>query len=223
MKLVLNSFFLYLFFVCAPAFGEIVHKEFTIKVSGLKIGKVDWKITLSETKYLNEINLKSEGLLSKVYRFEGKYISEGIIKNNRLIASKYSHFWKTNKITKNMELVFQNDKLISLKQKPVENEILRIDIFNVRNNNDPLTSFLQIILGETISSVIDGRRIYKMKAVFNNKTKETVIGISNYSNLWADHKRNKFEKIIFEKNITEILPHKMLIYFDGKIFKLEQN
>ena len=26
-----------------------------------------------------------------------------------------------------------------------------------------------------------------------------------------------------KKNITEILPHKILIYFDGKIFKLEQN
>ena len=52
--------------------------------------------------------------------------------------------------------------------------------------------------------------------------KQTTIEISNYSNLWADHKRNKFEKIIFEKKTEEILPYKMFIHFDGKVFKLEQ-
>ena len=60
-------------------------------------------------------------------------------------------------------------------------------------------------------------------ARYNENNTKTTIEIVNYYNLWADHKRNKFEKIIFEKKITEILPYKMLIYFDGKVFKLEQN
>ena len=57
----------------------------------------------------------------------------------------------------------------------------------------------------------------------NENNNQTIIEITNYFNLWADHKRNKFEKIIFEKKIEETLPYKMFIYFDGKVFKLEQN
>ena len=51
-----------------------------------------------------------------------------------------------------------------------------------------------------------------MEAESDKDTNQTTIKISNYYNLWADHKRNKFEKIIFEKKINEILPFKMLIF-----------
>ena len=61
-----------------------------------------------------------------------------------------------------------------------------------------------------------------MNATFNKKNNETVIEISNYSNLWADHKRKKFEKITFEKNSGGLFPLKINIYFDGRVFKLEQ-
>ena len=78
-------------------------------------------------------------------------------------------------------------------------------------------------MGEKESLVVDGRRVYLMNAVFNKKTNQTIVGISNFSNLWADHKRNKFEKITFERKDLEFLPIKIFIYFDGRIFKLEQN
>jgi len=222
MKLILNRFFLCLFFVCGPVFGENIHKEYTVKVSGIKIGVLDWKIKINDKDYFNEINLKSTGLLSRLYRFEGLYSSSGIVANNKLKPSKYSHVWKTNKKTKNMDLVFQNEKLISLTQKPAEKEHLRINVFHIKQNKDPLTSFLQIILGETNSLVVDGRRAYTMNAVFDNKTKQTNVKILNYSNLWADHKRSKFEKLSFEKKGGAVLPNKINIYFDGRIFKLEQ-
>ena len=99
-----------------------------------------------------------------------------------------------------MNLIFQNDKLISIKQSPVEKERLRLDVYSDNKNKDPLTSFLEIIMGETKSLVIDGRRVYKMGTVLGNKPNQIIIEISNYFNLWADHKRNKFEKIIFSKN-----------------------
>ena len=38
-----------------------------------------------------------------------------------------------------------------------------------------------------------------MSAKFDKKENKTVINISDYSNLWADHKRSKFEQISFEK------------------------
>lgn len=222
MRLFLSSFFLCLLLVFNTAFGEVLQKEYNVKVSGLKIGKLMWKVEINEDEYLNEINLKSEGVLSALYRFEGKYFSKGFIQDKELHPTKYSHFWKTNKTSKNMNLAFKDDKLISLKQTPVEEERLRINVFNIKKNKDPLTSFLQLISGKKSSSVVDGRRVYTMNAIFDNKTNQTVVQISDYFNLWADHKRSNFEKIIFEKINDSLLPIKINIYFDGRVFKLEQ-
>ena len=139
-----------------------------------------------------------------------------VIKYNMLVK-------KTRKTTKIMDLVFENNRLKSLKQTPDEKERLRIDVFNVEKSKDPLSSFLQIIIGENSSLVLDGRRLYNMISAYNNETNQTTVEITNYSNLWADHKRSKFEKIVFEKNNKHFLPYKIYIYFDGRVFELEQN
>ena len=223
MKLILNSFLIFLFLISFPVFASNFNKEYLVKVSGIKIGKLTWKMNIGEKDYVNEINLKSEGVLSGIFSFEGEYYSEGQIKKNKLKSRRYKHYWKTDKATKKMDLVFQNNQLISITQKPVEKEHLRINVFNKTQNKDPLTSFLSIARGETVSSVLDGRRVYNMNAVVDNKTNKTIIEISDYFNLWADHKRSKFEKIIFEQDDNSFLPTKIDIYFDGRIFKLEQN
>ena len=222
MKLFLNSF-VFLFLFCWPLFAEEINKDYVVKVGGIKIGELNWQIKTDGDEYLNKLNLKSKGLLSAIYSFKGEYFSEGLIYNKKLIPKKYKHFWQTKKTVKNMELTFSENKLISLKQDPTEEEKIRLNIFEVQYTGDPLTSFQKIMMGEKSALVVDGRRLYTMIAGSSENKNQTVVEISNYSNLWADHKRNKFEKIIFEKKITEILPYKMLIYFDGKIFKLEQN
>jgi len=221
MKLFLNSF-VFLFLVCGPLLGENINKSYVVKVGGIKIGELNWQIKIDEDKYLNKLGLNSKGLLSAIYSFKGEYFSEGQIYNNELMPKKYKHFWQTKKTAKNMELAFNESKLISLKQDPVEEEKIRLNIFDVQYTNDPLTSFQKIMMGEKSALVVDGRRLYTMTARPNENKKQTTIEISNYSNLWADHKRNKFEKIIFEKKTEEILPYKMFIHFDGKVFKLEQ-
>tara|TARA_B100001250_G_scaffold57189_1_gene44290 strand:+ start:2792 stop:3460 length:669 start_codon:yes stop_codon:yes gene_type:complete len=222
MKLFLNSF-VFLFFFTWPVFGEEIKKSYVVKVGGIKIGELNWEIKIGDDEYSNKLNLKSKGLLSAIYRFKGEYFSEGLIKKKRLIPKKYKHFWQTKKTLKNMELMFSEDKLISLKQKPAEEEEIRLNVFDTQYTNDPLTAFQKIMAGEKNALVVDGRRLYTMISRPNENKNQTTIEIVNYYNLWADHKRNKFEKIIFEKNINEILPNKMLIYFDGKLFKLEQN
>ena len=222
MKLILNSFFLCLFFVCGPAFSKDVYKTYAVKTSGIKIGKLDWKIKINNESYSNELTLKSQGFLSALYNFEGEYFSEGVVENSLLKPKKYTHFWKTKKTTKNMSLVFDSNKLKSLEQTPIEKDYLRINVFKIAKTKDPLTSFLQIIMGVDSSLVLDGRRLYTMKAVYNKDVKQTTIELTNYINLWADHKRSKFEKIAFEKNNGDFLPYRIFIYFDGRVFKLEQ-
>ena len=84
-----------------------------------------------------------------------------------------------------MDLAFENNTLSSLNQTPYEKEKLRVDVFNIKQTKDPLSSFLEIIMGEASSLVVDGRRIYTMNAEFNKEENKTVINISEYSNLWA--------------------------------------
>jgi hypothetical protein len=203
--------------------GEEINKSYIIKVGGIKIGELSWQFKFGADEYLNKINLKSKGLLSTIYSFKGEYFSEGSNYNNKLIPKKYTHFWQTKKTVKNMVLSFDKNKLITLKQEPVEKEKIRFDVFDIQQTNDPLTAFLKIMMGEKNTLVVDGRRMYTMTTRSDENKKQTVIEILNYFNLWADHKRNKFEKLIFEKETKEFLPSKMFIYFDGKVFRLEEN
>ena len=142
-------------------------------------------------------------------------------KNKILKPKRYTHLWKTKKQTKKMSLIFDNNKVKSIKQTPDEKEYLRINVFSEEKTKDPLSSFLQIIMGMKSSLVIDGRRLYTMSAVSPNGANKTIIQLINYSNLWADHKRSKFEKIVFEKNSKDFLPSKIFIYFDKRVFRLQ--
>ncbi|MDC3269693.1 DUF3108 domain-containing protein [Alphaproteobacteria bacterium] len=223
MRFILSNFFILLFFISSPVYAESFYKEFSIKVSGLKIGELVWVLEIDNNNYSNDIKLKSKGFLSAIYTFEGNYFSKGIVANNKLKPNTYNHIWKTNKTKKTMSLSFENNTLSSLNQTPYEKEKLRIDVFNIKQTKDPLSSFLEIIMGENSSLVVDGRRIYTMSAKFNKKENKNVINISDYSNLWADHKRSKFEQISFEKKDGVLLPKKIIIHFDGRVFKLEEN
>ena len=147
MKLALSSFFIFFIFFLTPVCGEGFYKTYTIKVSGIKIGKLEWGFEISKKNYSNKLKLKSEGILSGLYTFSGEYFSEGVVKNKTLTPNTYTHLWKTNKTNKSMSLVFNSNKLKSLEQTPAEKEYLRIDVFKLEKTKDPLTSFLQIIMG----------------------------------------------------------------------------
>ena len=209
--------------VCGPVLSDVFFKDYIIYTSGVKIGKVSWKVTIKNNNYSNNIGLESGGLLSTIYSFEGKYNSSGVIKKKKLTPKNYKHSWKTNKVDKKMTLIFNNKKIKLIEQTPLEKEELRLNIFKINEVKDPLSSFLQIIMGSDNSLVIDGRRFYEMNAKYNDNSQKIIIGINKYSNLWADHKRNNFEKITFERKIGDFLPTKIFIYFDGRVFKLKEN
>ena len=125
MKLFLNSF-VFLLFVCWPLFAQQTNKSYVVKVSGIKIGELNWQIKIDGDEYLNKISLKSKGLLSTIYSFKGEYLSKGLTDKNKLIPKKYKHFWQTKKTVKKMELTFNKNKLISLKQEPAEEAKIKL-------------------------------------------------------------------------------------------------
>ena len=195
MKFILSSIFLFIFFISSQVLGSVFFKEYSIYTSGIKIGKLSWELKINNNNYSNNIKLKNSGLLSSLYNFEGNYFSSWNIHNNVLTPSNYKHNWITNKVNKEMKLVFSNNKLKYLEQNPIEKEGLRINAYEIYLVKDPLSSFLQIIFGADSSMVIDGRRVYTMISKYNKNTNEVTIQLVNYSNLWADHKRSQFEKM----------------------------
>tara|TARA_B100001175_G_scaffold274572_1_gene248930 strand:- start:898 stop:1266 length:369 start_codon:yes stop_codon:yes gene_type:complete len=122
-----------------------------------------------------------------------------------------------------MELLFDDNRLVGLKQEPLEKEGLRTNVYVIDYTTDPLSSFIKIMMGEDKALVVDGRRLYTMLATSTDNKNRITIEISNYSNLWADHKRKKFEKLIFLKDSNSFFPSKIFIHFDNRVFKLYRN
>ena len=71
MKLFLNSF-IFLFIFSWSVVGQEVKKAYNVKVGGIKIGELNWQIKIDGGEYLSKLALKSKGLLSAIYSFNGE-------------------------------------------------------------------------------------------------------------------------------------------------------
>ena len=223
MKLFLIKFFLITFCVFLNyAHAKNFVAEYNVSTSGIKIGKFIWLLKKGDNNYETKINLKSSGVFSSLYKFEGEYLSKGIINDKNFKTKEYKQYWKTRKKTKIVEMVF-DEYLKKLIQKPEEKEISRIKLDELREYYDPIASFLNILSGNSFAKTIDGRRVYVMKKSDNLGSKNLLLEIKEYRNIWADHKRNDLEKIEFFLSKDNFLPVKINIFFKNRIFKLQKN
>ena len=225
MKLVFSRFvFVLALLLPITIISKEVRTEYTVSTKGFKIGELVWYIKTENNYFENKIILKSGGLFSSLYKFSGEYFSSGIIEGSRFYSEKYYHKWLTKKKEKEMKIFFNNKKISSIKQKPLENEVARIDIFDLVEYSDPLTSFLNILNDKGSSHTVDGRRVYTMVKYDNLKIEVgSTILIKNYNNIWADHKRNDLEKINFSIGPNQVLPEFIEIHFKGNVFKVFKN
>ena len=136
------------------------------------------------------------------------------------MAKEYKQYWETKKKTKIVKMTF-NEYVTNLFQKPEEKEFARVDLNELYEYFDPLTSFLNILFGNNNVKTIDGRRIYIMMKDSDNKSDTVTIKIKDYKNIWADHKRNDLKKIDFILQ-EGFLPKKINIYFKDSVFKLKK-
>ena len=216
----MNKFLVFfIIFVINTSYADNFSAEYKVSTTGIKIGNFSWSLNINDNIYQTEINLKNSGIFSPLYKFEGSYLSTGVIENNIFKTKNYKQFWKTNKRTKIVKMSF-DDYLIELKQEPIEEEIARVNLKNLFLYFDPITSFINILNGEDEAKTIDGRRIYRLKK--NQDEEESIVlKIEDYTNIWADHKRNDLKKIEFFIE-DEFLPYEILIHFKERVFKLER-
>ena len=73
MRLFLSNL-IFLMFFCFPLCGEENSINYVVKVSGIKIGELNWEIKLETNKYTNKLRLKSKGLL--FFEINNKYYDD---------------------------------------------------------------------------------------------------------------------------------------------------
>ena len=220
MRLCLNKFLIFfVIFVVNTSYANNFSAEYKVSTTGVKIGNFSWSLNINDNVYQTEINLKNSGIFSPLYKFEGSYLSVGVIEDNIFKTENYKQFWKTKKKTKIVEMLF-DDYLIELKQDPIEEEKARVNLEDLYLYFDPITSFINILNGENEAKTIDGRRIYRLKKNEDGDG-NIVLKIEDYINIWADHKRNDLKKIEFFIE-NDFLPYEILIHFKERVFKLEK-
>ena len=219
-RLSLNKYLVFfIIFVFNTSYANNFSAEYKVSTAGIKIGNFSWSLNINDNIYQTEINLKNSGIFSPLYKFEGSYLSTGVIENNIFKTQSYKQFWKTKKKTKIVKMSF-DDYLIELKQEPIEEEIARINLEDLYLYFDPITSFINILHGENEAKTIDGRRIYRLKKN-EGENGNIILKIENYINIWADHKRNDLKKIEFVVE-DDFLPYEILIHFKERVFRLER-
>ena len=219
-RLCLNKFLLFfVIFVINTSYANNFSAEYKVSTTGIKIGNFSWSLNINDNIYQTEINLKNSGIFSPLYKFEGSYLSTGVIENNIFKAQNYKQFWKTKKKTKIVKMSFDN-YLIELNQEPIEKEIARVNLENLYLYFDPITSFINILNGEDEAKTIDGRRVYRL-IKNEGESGNIILKIEDYTNIWADHKRNDLKKIEFFIE-NGFLPYVILIHFKERVFKLER-
>ena len=231
MKLYFKPVVTLVFFVFtnfSTLFAEDFKEAYVVEIGKIDIGKLLWDVNISSDNYKILIRLKSRGLLSKLYKFEGNYEAYGNIVGGSLVPLKYKQFWLTKNKRREVGITFDNHSIAGLEIFPHEKEHPRVEYTEIENHFDPLSSFLNILIGKEKSKTIDGRRIYSMVVEKQDsyRTGETKkILIEDYVNIWADHKRNDLEYIEIKQEYSEeifSMPEIMKIKFKGLLYKLRR-
>ena len=229
MKLIFSNLSIFVFFLillpnplCAKKFESV----YLIEVGKIDIGKLHWKIEIFDDKYKIVIDLKDKGFFTSFYKFNGTYIAEGFVEENRLLTNLYKQSWETKNKKRVVEINFENKKISKLKIHPKETESARIDFFEFEDHLDPLSSFVSILMNNNKSKTIDGRRVYTMSVEEQKTEGEHIlkkIKIENYTNIWADHKRNdlKFIEYKTKQNGAFQLPFSLKIKYKNLSFNLK--
>jgi len=219
MKLFFSLFLVFLL-TTKVLVAENYNGVYSIKTKGLGIGLLDWNLEILDKKYKIKIYIKNKGVLSGIYKFSGLYESEGIISDSSLSALKYKQSWETKKKKRVVEISFKNKRVTSLKIIPEEKEFARIDYKKTYGYSDPLTSIVNILIYNKPSKTIDGRRSYLLFPKSTGDYKK--IFIKDFTNIWADHKRNDLEFIETYQDKDSVLPKQIRIGFKGSVFSLKK-
>ena len=125
MKLCFKPVVTLVFFVFtnfSTLFAEDFKEAYVVEIGKIDIGKLLWDVNISKDNYKILIRLKSRGLISKLYKFEGSYEADGNIVGGSLMPLKYKQFWLTKNKRREVGITFDNHSIAGLEIFPHEKE-----------------------------------------------------------------------------------------------------
>ena len=99
--------------------AENFSAKYMVSTKNLTIGELFWNLNKNDKTYKLNIELKSRGLLSSVFKFSGSYIASGFLKDGTLIPRHYTQKWLTQNKKINVQIAFEKNELSSLLQQPL--------------------------------------------------------------------------------------------------------
>ena len=101
MKLYFKFVVALVFFVLinfTTLFANDFKATYVLEIGKFDIGRLLWDVKISNDSYKILIKLKSKGVFSKLYKFEGSYEVGGSIVNGALVPLNYKQFWLSQRV-----------------------------------------------------------------------------------------------------------------------------
>lgn len=217
--------------------AKTVLATYEISWNRIVLGNILWEFNIEDESYKFTIELKSDGISSKLYPFYGKHISSGRIENSVFKPNHYYQIWKTKKKNRLIEINFLNNKIKNLIILPEEKKDPQYNYSDLVNPTDPVSAALDLIINDNeniVRNIFDGRRIYDLSTVQEGVKKinynERILNanqyellITNYKNVWKEHNKTDLKKVkIITGEVSKglVIPLKFKITNKGLVFKI---
>ena len=83
--------------------AENFSAKYKVTTKSLTIGELFWNLNKNDKTYKLNIELKSKGFLSSVFKFSGSYAVSGFLKDGAFIPHHYTQEWLTKKKKRDRE------------------------------------------------------------------------------------------------------------------------
>ena len=230
---------LFIFIYSTSLHSKNILAYYEIMWGPLVLGNIKWEYHLNSSEYKFIIELNNSKISSKLYPFYGKHVSEGLVVNGNFVSKKYTQTWKTRKKDRFIEVILENNMIVSFIISPEQNKPPFINFYDLVIVTDPIAAALELIINndkKILKDVFDGRRIYDLS--LKNKRGQTTflkersvphankydLEILNYKNIWKDHNKTDLKKVEILSGMIEeglILPLNFIIYNKGLVFKIK--
>ena len=179
LRAVLFPIFLFLsvFTEANLTFASTSKNQFSIHVSGLKVGELDYTITEVDSKYSIRAVMKSTGIVSifAKYLFDGRAV--GTLRKGRYFPQKYSENSDTGKRQSNKEMIYKNG--VPQLTQSESRKSFWLEPNSQKDTVDPLTAIYALLSDQPSKNpckqnliVYDGARRFSIKLLTSAAAKE---------------------------------------------------
>jgi len=151
--------------------------QYTISMTGVSIGKIDWLVDINEKRYITSAHGKASGVLSMLVNGEGSVTTRGAIVEDRLAPSLFTSHINDDEGVSELRMTFEDGNVKELVgPPPPPADRVPVKEADRQGVSDPLSAMLIAtqpggdMLGPAncrhVLPIFDGRRRYNLALSF---------------------------------------------------------